>query len=149
MARVYVFTLAVTPSMKVLYSVDHEVGPGCRNERQDVLLVQFFLFSAAQPGGGLQPIQPPGQQPIKIDGIYGPQTAAYIKYYQQASGGRAVIDGKISPVQGGSDIGAIHGKALTISHLNGSYAKRFGVERHFRLDMDVHFPAALKSALFI
>lgn len=149
MARVYIYTLAGNPPMKVIYSVDHDVGPGCRNDRQDVLLVQFFLYSASKAGGGLQAIQPAGAKPLKIDGIYGPQTSAYIRNYQQASEGRTVMDGKVSPIQGGSISGAVQGKALTIAHLNGSYAKRLGVERHFRLDGDPNFPAALRGELFI
>ena len=147
MARVYVATSF--PIVKVIYSVDQTVGPGCPNEKRDVLLVQFFLRAASKPGGGLPGIQPPGATALTVDGIFGPKTAAYIKHYQTAGGSAAYVDGKVSPIQGGSTVGAIHEKTLTIVHLNGGYAKRFGTERHARIDQDSDFPLALRSALFL
>ena len=147
MARVFVATSL--PLVKVIYTVDQSVGPGCPNEKRDVMLVQFFLRAASKPGGGLPAIQPPGQTPLTVDGIYGPKTAAYIKHYQTVGGSAAYVDGKVSPIQGGSTIGAIHEKTLTIVHLNVGYAKRFGAERHSRIDQDSDFPAALRSALFV
>ncbi|MCG3189201.1 MAG: hypothetical protein LKCHEGNO_01487 [Burkholderiaceae bacterium] len=51
MPRVYVVTSS--PVIKVLHSVDQAVGPGCPNERRDVMLVQFFLRAASKPAGGL------------------------------------------------------------------------------------------------
>jgi peptidoglycan hydrolase-like protein with peptidoglycan-binding domain len=135
--------------VRVLYTVDQTVGTGCANEKRDVMLVQFFLRSASKPGGGLPAIQPPGETMLAVDGIFGPKTAAYIKHYQMAGGGAAYADGKVSPIQGGSTIGAIHEKTLTIVHLNVGYAKRFGAERHSRIDQDSDVPAALRSALFV
>lgn len=146
MARVYV--AASLAFIKVLYSVDQAVGPGCPNEKRDVMLVQFLLRSAAKSAGGLPAVQPPGQAPLVVDGIFGPKTAAYIKHYQTVGGSAAYPDGKVSPLQG-SPVGAVHEKYLTIVHLNGGYAKRFGVDRHSRLDQDVEFPAGLRSALFV
>ena len=147
MARVYVSTSV--PTIKVLYSVDQAVGPGCPNERKDVALVQFFLNGVSKPGGGLPGIQPPGETALKVDGIFGQKTAAYIKHDQNAGAGAAVADGKVSPIQRGSIVGAVHEKGLTIAHLNVGYAKRFGTERHLRIDQELGFPADLRSALFI
>ena len=147
MARVYVATSI--PVIKVLYSVDQAVGPGCPNERRDVELVQFFLNAVSKPGGGLPGIQPAGETPLNVDGIFGPKTAAYIKNYQAAGAGQAYVDGKVSPIQGGSVVGAIHEKTLTIAHLNAGYAKRFGTERHLRLDLEPGFPSHLRSGLFV
>jgi len=147
MPRVYVVTSM--PMVKVLFSVDQAVGPGCPNERRDVLLVQFFLRAATKPAGGLPPVQPPGQSVLMIDGIFGPKTAAYIKHYQVIGGSAAYADGKVSPIQGGSAVGAIHEKYLTIVHLNVGYAKRFGTDRHLRIDQDPDFPASLRGTLFV
>jgi peptidoglycan hydrolase-like protein with peptidoglycan-binding domain len=147
MARVFVSTSI--PTIKVLYSVDRDVGPGCTNDKRDVELVQFFLKAASKPGGGLPGIQPPGATPIKIDGVFGPKTAAYIKHYQAAGEGAAVVDGKVSPVQGGSVVGSVHGKPLTIAHLNAGYAKRFGTDKHLRIDTDPDFPVSLRAAIFL
>ena len=110
MARVFIATSL--PLVKVIYTVDQSVGPGCSNEKRDVMVVQFFLRAASKSGGGLPAIQPPGQTPLTVDG-------------------------------------AIHEKTLTIVHLNVGYAKRFGAERHSRIDQDSDFPAALRSALFV
>lgn len=147
MPRIYVVTSL--PMIKVLHSVDQAVGPGCPNERRDVMLVQFFLRAATKPAGGLPAVQPPGQAALTVDGIFGPKTAAYIKHYQVTGGSAAYADGKVSPVQGGSAVGAIHEKYLTIVHLNVGYAKRFGIDRHLRIDQDPDFPAGLRGALFV
>jgi hypothetical protein len=147
MARVYVATSL--PLVNVLYTTDQAVGPGCPNEKRDVMLVQFFLRAASKPGGGLPAILPPGQQALKVDGVFGPKTAAHIKHYQTAGGGAAVVDGKVSPIQGGSTIGPVHEKTLTIVHLNVGYAKRFGANSHSRIDQDPDFPIALRPGLFV
>jgi len=147
MPRVFVATSL--PTIKVFYSVEQAVGPGCPNERRDVMLVQFFLRAASKPAGGLPAVQPPGQAALTVDGVFGPKTAAYIKHYQTVGGSAAYADGKVSPVQGGSVVGAIHEKYLTIAHLNVGYAKRFGADRHSRIDQDPDFPASLRGALFV
>ena len=147
MPRVYVAT--TTADITVLYSVDRAVGPGRANDRNDVLLVQFLLNAAAKPSGGLPGIQPAGQGPLMVDGVFGSKTAAYIRHYQAAGQGKTTVDGVVSPVEEGSLIGSLHGKVITIAHLNGSYAKRFGVQAHLRLDLDPAFPPALRPALFV
>jgi hypothetical protein len=137
--------------MKVLFSVDRTVGSGAHNDRRDVELVQFLLRAASRSVGGLPGVSPAGYGPIKIDGLCGPQTIAYIRHYQtgtQALVSPSLVDGKVSPIRNGSLVGSIHGKVLAIAHLNGSYAKRYGAERHLRMDRDPEFPRSLREALY-
>ena len=80
MARVLLPTVRAS-GIAVMYSVDQAVGSGGANRRDDVLLVQFFLLIARDSDArGNQGFTPPGQQTIKTDGVFGPETAAYIKF---------------------------------------------------------------------
>ena len=94
MARVFL----VTPSggtFTVLYSVDQVVGVGGLNRRDDILLVQFFLQVARDDDArGNSGFIPPGEAPINIDGIFGRNTAAHIKFFQEESL-RRVGDGRV------------------------------------------------------
>ena len=69
-------------------NLDGNVGSNGGNGRSDVGTLQFalLLLSSGQQtpmgtqGGGALSV--PGQGTIKVDGYYGPQTAAYIAAYQ-------------------------------------------------------------------
>ena len=84
MARVYVLQQP-TALLAQLYVVDRGVGVGLPNQRDDVLLVQFFLRTLMPPKGSYadqEVHQPAGQTPLAIDGVWGPQTHAYVKAFQ-------------------------------------------------------------------
>ena len=83
MARTLVLT---TPKRfgTLAYVVDRAVGPGRANQRDDVLLVQFFLRVL-----GPRPVEhttesflPPALQNLAIDGAFGTRTAEAIKVFQ-------------------------------------------------------------------
>ena len=88
MARVFLPTVRAS-GIAVMYSVDQAVGFGGANRRDDVLLVQFFLLIARDSDArGNQGFTPPGQQTIKTDGVFGPETACvYRKLKLGRSGG--------------------------------------------------------------
>ncbi len=69
-------------------ALDNGVGPGSTNARTDVGIIQFAL--SVLTGGLVGPLgnvpgtfTVPGQNPILVDGFFGPQTLAYITAYQQ------------------------------------------------------------------
>ena len=90
-------------SFGLVVDLDGGVGSAGPNQREDVGAVQYALSiltaGAAGPagseGGGLFTV--PGQAPIKVDGGYGRQTAAYIKAYQEKR--------KMLPAGGGNFLG--------------------------------------------
>lgn len=60
---------------RYFYNVDRAVGPGCPNQRDDVLLVQYLLKWLYAKSGDLhyRTLQPLSE-PMKVDGIAGPIT---------------------------------------------------------------------------
>jgi len=62
----------------------HGFHRGIRNNKDDVMLVQHFLkVVAANPTKFKRPFHPPKKFPnMKVDGIYGDQTAAWIGAFQ-------------------------------------------------------------------
>jgi hypothetical protein len=157
MARVYLFT---NPNrMKLVYSVDQPVGPGCPNRRDDVLLVQFLLRVAMEDNPPKNVgYRPPDERPITVDGLFGRQTAAYIRYFQEEDGRRVqqgqfqfapATDGRIDPVASGTAFGA-HSKTLyTIVDLNIVYVNRHGTQLHENISRDPLFPKELTKSLFL
>lgn len=157
-------TLALTSPGKlatVVYVVDGTVGAGCRNQREDVLLVQFFLrvlgprtVSAAIN----ETFQPKNAPPLAIDGVCGQRTLAAIKSFQTQfdkaeSGpdnpGFLLQDGVVHPPELGTSFGPRSGHVLTIIRLNTEYASQFGLDRHKRIDTDPLFPRELLKKLFL
>ena len=142
------------------YVIDRGVGEGRPNQRDDVLLVQFFLRTL-----GPQPIEgtketflPVGQPPLAIDGTCGQRTIAAIKTFQtqfnktQKTEDRSFIlieDGVVDPLNNGGLFGPRQGRVLTIVRLNTEYAFQFGLEKHKRIDTDPQFPQELFGKLFL
>jgi len=130
MARVFIVERSDT---KHIYTVEQSVGLGCPNVRDDVLLVQFFLRRAMDDSPESKGIIPPGERPISIDGISGPQTFRYIKHYQDEDNrrnpGRGVArDGRVDSVgKSGTGFGSISNTLYTIIALNVSYRQRKGI----------------------
>ena len=154
MARVFLPTVRAS-GIAVMYSVDQAVGFGGANRRDDVLLVQFFLLIARDSDArGNQGFTPPGQQTIKTDGVFGPETAAYIKFFQEDTdrrvsvGGVFVADGRIDPLDGKLR-GSQRGGLLTMASLNFEYLNRQGTGFHSNISIDPRFPIGLKKSLFI
>jgi hypothetical protein len=155
MARLFAVRENTKEPTDVIYSVEQAVGIGSPNQREDVLLVQFFLRTLQDPGGGGAPFVPPGESaPLAIDGVFGKHTAAHIKFFQEEDsrrnpGSTLVKDQRIDPVKRGKVTGAITGKLLTITSLNIQYAQRKGKSLHNNINQDPLFPPELTSAFFL
>jgi hypothetical protein len=154
MARVYL--VSNHSRLKLSYTVDAAVGPGCPNRRDDVLLVQFLLRVAMEdipgrPGSGYRP---PGQAPIAIDGLYGPMTLAYIQYFEEEGNRRnptnqVTTDHRIDPVVGGQPGGSLSQRLYKILALNLLYLDRRSLAVHADIKTDPLCPAELVTSLYI
>lgn len=97
MARVRLNT--VSSDENVVYTVSKEVGPGCPNRRDDVLLVQYFLREVPK-----YVRCPPDLKGAKVDvnGItskaFFDQILTFQKAALKASGLSISTDGKVSPI---------------------------------------------------
>src|SRR3712207_5364224 len=107
--------------LRCAYFVDHAVGAGRPNRRDDVLLIQFLLKSIAKRKDSVsgESYTPPGAQPLSIDGICGRQTVAYIKHFQGVisrvpNAGGLWQDGIVHPVPPGGTVGPRHGLTYTM-----------------------------------
>ena len=151
MARVFIVSRT---DMKHCYTVDQPVGMGCPNIRDDVLLVQFFLRRAMDECPTSKGIFPPGERPISVDGIAGPQTFRYIKFYQDEDNrrnpGKGVArDGRVDSIgKSGTGIGSISNTLYTIIALNVSYRQRKGI-MIADIRKDNLFPQDLTGSLYL
>lgn len=156
-------TLTLTTPGKFLavaYVVDGAVGAGCRNQRDDVLLVQFFLrvLGPRTVKGTKETFQPQNGPPLAIDGVCGRRTIAAIKTFQTqfnkavgdpSNPGFLAQDGVVHPLEQGSPFGRRSNHVLTVIRLNTEYTFQFGLDRHKRIDMDPLFPRELFNKLFL
>lgn len=88
------------PDPPFFYNVHNSVGLGSPNRRDDVLLVQYLLHTIYDRPG--RPNSPTGG-PLRVDGICGPTTDNYIRFFQQslnARGIQAPIDGRVDRARG-------------------------------------------------
>jgi hypothetical protein len=148
--------LIVSPptGLRVLYNVNYAIGPARPNRPDDVLLVQFFLRALARVNDVTtrESYFATGQALIDTDGIYGPQTAAYIRHFEavlsRSLPGALWRDGVIDPRPPGQNFGPLHDRVYAIIRLNTLYAESFGIDRHSAIDKDRDFPAAVRPKLF-
>lgn len=151
MPRVFLFN---DPNMKIVYSVEQAVGQGCANRREDVLLVQLFLRVAMENRNG-RSFNPPGESPIKIDGVFGKQTKNYIKFFEeelnrQSPGAGVNKDGRIDPMSPSSGgLGSTAGITFKIARLNFEHLTRRGIEIHNDIKRDPLYPTALNPSLYV
>lgn len=122
MARVMLFRGGA--GQRYFYNVDRAVGPGCPNQHDDVLLVQYLLkwLYAKRQDLHYRTLQPPSE-PMKVDGIAGPITFRWIRRYQEgckAFGASKVVDGKVDRASG-FGYGPRTGTQYTIINLNSEY----------------------------
>jgi hypothetical protein len=156
-------TLPLTTPGKYLafaYVVDCAVGAGCRNQRDDVLLVQFFLrvLGPQTVPRTKETFLPQGGPPLAIDGVCGQRTIAAIKTFQAqynkavgdpADQSHLAQDGVVHPIEQGSPFGRRSNHVLTIIRLNTEYTFQFGLDRQKRIDLDPLFPRELFNKLFL
>ena len=130
------------------YNVDAAVGLNAANLALDVMVVQFFLRElACHPDFAGGTGRPP--KPCTVDGRYGPETQAWITWIQtyiKSRGLSITVDGRIDPAPNSdwSAKGTISQTKYTITHLNGSFRKRYR-NRHDHLESDPTVPQPLRS----
>ncbi len=150
MARMW---LTGVPVQKLLYTVDQTVGRGGGNRTDDVLLVQLFLRVLMEEGGSEAPYRPPGRRPLAIDGVCGPETLAYIRYYQDEAlrrfpGAAPPPDGRVDPMRSGTIIASVTQKKYMIASLNIGYREKRG-DLYLDIGRDALFPPGLRKSFYI
>ena len=140
------------PSVRMAYTVDQAVGPACPNRREDVLLVQHLLRLAWKDAGASKGFRPPGEkEPLKVDGICGPTTNKFIKFFQEEAnrrGANCSTDGRADPIGSGTPRGSISAKFYTILAMNSARNSRQGGNQD-DISKDPEFPAELRKHFFI
>ena len=149
MARVYL----ITGTMRLVYTVDFAVGTGCPNKRDDAMLVQFFLKVVSE-GPQKSEFTPPGRPPITTDGLWGPNSQAYLDHFIAANSAQnpnapLKKDGRVDAVVGGKLTGSLTGLVYTILALNNSYRGVRGTAAMLDITTDTLFPAELRPSLKI
>lgn len=147
MARVYI----TDNKIRVLYTVTNAVGQGCPNNRDDVLLVQFFLKAISEAPDRVG-YAPPGYGPMRCDGWWGGQSQAYLDNYIRKTNEIPEAenlneDGRVDPVVGGKMRASYTGTFYTILSMNGSYRNSYGQEAQLDISKDRNFPMQLTPAL--
>ena len=104
--------------LSVFYNVVHAVGENCPNLREDVMLVQYLLYSVYQPLP--QIYKPKGE--MTIDGICGGITKNWILKFQLdvRSGGNSIqCDKRVDRIRDKNGmVGSLSGKYYTLAYLN-------------------------------
>jgi hypothetical protein len=135
----------------VAYSIDHSVGPGAANKREDVLLVQHLLRLAWQTVPASQGFRPPGEkEPLKADGIHGPTTQRFIKFFQEEAkrrGAAVAQDGRIDPAITGASRSSLSQTMYTILALNSARNSRAPQQNDIAADPG--FPTELFRHFYI
>ena len=144
-----------------LYDVTHAVGRGGSNDKLDVMLVQFFLFSIyLDSGWPMESIfrvdvmpRDGGKAIFPMNGTFTPGLITWIEAFQQASNqqglGPLSVDGKISHAgtAWGNRHPTIH-KKYTIQVLNELLFKS-SKNRYWNLFQDPSFPGPLRQELSV
>jgi hypothetical protein len=152
MPRVLFIKGSTAPGVKVAYTVDQAVGTGCPNRREDVLLVQHLLRIAWRDAGASKGFRPPGEtEPLKTDGMFGPKTAKFIKFFQEEAirrGANCATDQRVDSAVSGTSSGGLSGKFYTILAMNSARnARQAGNQDD--ISMDPGFPAELTKHFII
>ena len=140
------------PKIELAYTVEQAVGTGCANARADVLLVQHLLALAWTETPKSKGFRPPGEtKPLNVDGVFGPTTGRFIKFFQEEAkrrGANCAQDGRVDPVVSGKPAGTITGTFYTILALNAArYSRQPGNMND--ISRDPAFPVELRKHFII
>ena len=138
-------------TVTLAYTVDSAVGPGCPNQRPEVLLVQHLLRLAWNDVPTSRGFRPPGEtKPLNVDGLYGPTTQRFIKFFQEEAkrrGANVLLDGKVDPVLSGGPQGSISHSYYTALAMNAARNNRCPLQAD--ISADPNFPAELLRHFFV
>lgn len=134
------------------YGVDDPVGTGCPNHRPDVLLVQHLLRVAWNDAPISKGFRPPGEtQPLTVDGVWGPRSAKFLKFFQEEAvrrGVRVMTDGRVDPCVSGKYRGSISNTLYTAMALNAARNSRLPGSQA-DIAQDPGFPAELEPYFYV
>jgi hypothetical protein len=138
--------------ISVAYTVDSPVGLGCRNDRDDVLLVQHLLRIAWSDAPNSKGFRPPGEtQPLNVDGVWGPKSAKYLKFFQEEAkrrGAKVLLDQRVDPCVTGRTRSGISHTFYTVLALNAVRNSRYSGNQG-DISKDPGYPAELDRCFFI
>jgi len=132
------------PIYNVAMAVGSQYAP---NVWDDVLLVQFFLKKIYEHPES--PYVSPEAGSMKVDGLCGPKTKAWIRHFQTAgkfNNRKGWVDGRIDRSQG-SGVATIQKAIYWISFLNNDFAVLYGLQVYDNLWMIPDMPPALNGTL--
>ena len=121
------------------WNITDNVGYGYKNNKSDVLLVQFFLNSAVLAYNHFEKTD---YSLLVQDGKFGGKTWVKIKWLQKHL--ECVVDGMISAPNGDNLHTPKQGQVYTMYYMNGIYKRMFG---HYYPDLriDPKCPSELRS----
>ncbi len=106
------------PQLPTFFNVNGVVGTApAANQREDVLLVQYYLKLVGVAGQGAPTPLFTACNAVCVTGVIDPPTITAITLYQQQrkmKNPNVVVDGRVSPAKGGYSYGAV----WTIVHMN-------------------------------
>jgi hypothetical protein len=141
-----------TPDVTAAYTVDAPVGNGCANNRADVLLVQHLLRIAWNDAPSSKGFRPPGEtKPLTVDGVWGPTSARFLKFFQeeaQRRGAKVLLDQRVDPCVSGGAQGSISHTFYTALALNAARNSR-QPGNQADIAQDPGFPAELDRYFYL
>jgi hypothetical protein len=131
--------------MTFFWNIHEDVGWGCRNRPDDVMLVQFLLRGVFQNYCKHYKVAPPTKKPLAVDGIFGPQTYKWIKAFEDVIPGFSHHDGKVDAIDGTRSMSTIKKRHYTIIGLNLDFSWDYVYFHDLR--MDPNLPTLLANSL--
>lgn len=116
------------------------------------MLVQHLLRLAWDESPKSKAFRPPGEsQPLKVDGMWGPTSQRFLKFFQEEAkrrGANLLLDQRVDPAVSGNSTGAISHSFYTTLALNSARnSRRAGNQDDIAADPG--FPAELKRFFYV
>ena len=125
------------------WAISSNVGYTCRNKKEDVQLVQFFLNTIFEHYRKEDEFV---HKPIVVDGKFGGETWGAIKCYQKFMTPMLVVDGMVSAADGNDEFTPKQSMSYTIHWLNSMYST-INPQYYRDIRMDPLLPSELCAQL--
>jgi hypothetical protein len=133
--------------LRFFWNVHEDVGWGCRNRPDDVMLVQYLLRRTMHNVVEVyQQPSLPTKKDLVVDGIFGPQTHKWIRAYQSLMSNYFHQDGKVDAIDGTRKKSTKQHRLYTIIALNLDFIDNDYLY-FYDLRMDPNLPPFLAQAL--